>query len=118
MDMIVADAARAAAAVFPDAVGMELEVLLATDGAPQPPARQFDADTAIALAGLILAAAQFAWTIYNDMRKAGGAPTAEDVERRVIDRLQREGRLPPEPPARAAVGSAVRQVTSRLDIRV
>ena len=88
---------------------MEVEALLA--GANPGQLHQYmDTGTKLALASLIVAVAQFAWQIHGDISKAGGTPTVESVERRVIIRLEQEGRLPPLPQRDAAIRCTVEVV--------
>ena len=65
-----ADAARSAAAILAADLGpnlpAEVEAALAARGTQQRPDRYLDP---VSLAGLIVAIATLAWTIYNDRRK-------------------------------------------------
>ena len=47
---------------------------------------RYDPTTAIALASLVLSIAQFAWQVYQDLRKDSASPSPEVVARKV--RLQ------------------------------
>jgi hypothetical protein len=66
----VADAARSAAVILAVDLGphlpVEVEAALAARGAQQRPDRFLDP---VAIAGLIVAIATLAWTIYNDQRE-------------------------------------------------
>jgi hypothetical protein len=57
----------------------------------QPPLERFDASLLIALAGLVLNVAKFAWDIYREQKKQSQKPLREAISRRI--RLEIE--LPP-----------------------
>ncbi len=63
------EAARRLAAELDPNLPALTERALAEGPAPAPVLRSFDAGTSIALAALILGAAQFAWAIYRDLKK-------------------------------------------------
>jgi hypothetical protein len=109
MDPSIAAIARRSAAQFGPQVAMEVEALLAGANPGQQP-QYMDTGTALALASLIVSVAQFAWQIYRDISKAGGTPSVESVERRVMIRLEQEGRLPPLPQCDAAIRCTVEVV--------
>ncbi len=67
------------------------ERVLAEGAEPSPVARSFDAGTSIALAALILSAAQFAWAIYRDLKEDRDAEREEPSPTR--DLLLRRMRL-------------------------
>lgn len=98
MNQTISIAARNAARRFSPAVLQDVEVVL-TQGDDGPVTTFTKLGNTLALAGLIVAVAQFGWQIRQDLDQAGGTPGVEDVERRVIDRLEREGRLSPVLPA-------------------
>ncbi len=80
-----ADAARAAAAILAPDLGpslpAEVEIALAARGAQQRPGRYLDP---VSLAGLIVAIATLAWTIYTDQRdRKTGPPPASTIARQV-----------------------------------
>lgn len=81
--------ARRSAESFGPEVSAELERVLLTGGAPAGQ-RYVDLSTAAAIAGLIVSVAQLAWSVYSDRRKAGAAPGASDVERRVRLKVEAE----------------------------
>jgi hypothetical protein len=81
----VADAARAAAAILAPDLGpnlpAEIEIALAARGAQQRPERYVDP---VSLAGLIVAIATLAWTIYTDQRdRKPDPPPASTIARQV-----------------------------------
>ena len=93
-----ADAARSAAAILAPDLGpglpAEVEAALAARGTQQRPDRYLDP---VSLAGLIVAIATLAWTIYNDRRKQDpGPPPADAIARqvRITLRDQRHGPAP------------------------
>jgi hypothetical protein len=91
-----AEAARAAAAILAGELGgnlpAEVEVALAGRGGEQRAERYFDP---VSLAGLIVAIATLAWTIYNDQRKRIPGPPASAVAREVrITLRERDVELP------------------------
>lgn len=96
----VADTARAAAIILAPDLGSslpaEIEAALAAPGAQQRPARYLDP---ISLAGLIVAIATLAWTIYNDQRDHSNKehnPPAESIARQIRITLREQGTvLPP-----------------------
>jgi hypothetical protein len=80
-----ADAARTAAVILAADLGAtlpaEVEIALAARGARQRPERYLDP---VSLAGLIVAIATLAWTIYTDQRdRKLGPPTASTIARQV-----------------------------------
>ncbi len=81
--------ARSAAARLAGDFGLtlpqQIEQQLASDGQPRAPQHfAVDAGLIVALAGLVLAAAQFGWTIYQDSKKSGAQkPSHETVARRI-----------------------------------
>src|SRR6516165_9637861 len=79
-----ADAARSAAAILAADLGpslpAEVEAALAARGAEQRPDRYLDP---VSLAGLIVAIATLAWTIYNDQRTRTPDPPPDSVARQV-----------------------------------
>lgn len=116
MDQTISIAIRNAALRFGPAVLQDVEVVLA-QGDNSPVTSFMKLSDALALAGLIVAAAQFGWQIHQDLGKAGGTPAVEDVERRVIDRLEREGRLSPALPAPdrdAAIRRTVEELLAQI----
>ncbi|MEA2297379.1 MAG: hypothetical protein QOF77_315 [Solirubrobacteraceae bacterium] len=85
MDDVAASAARAAAQALESELGGHLAgdveaILHAREDAPTPD--QYIVDP-VSLAALIVSVASFAWTIYNDVKVKGGAPTRDVIERRV-----------------------------------
>ena len=114
MDSSIAAIARRSAAQFGPQVAMELEVLLAGAEAGQP-LQYMDTGTKLALASLIVAVAQFAWQIHGDISKAGGTPSVEAVERRVLIRLEQEGRLLPLPQRDTAIRRTVEETLIEID---
>ena len=93
-----ADAARSAAAILAPDLGpglpAEVEAALAARGTQQRPDRYLDP---VSLAGLIVAIATLAWTIYNDRRKQDpGPPPADAIARQVrITLRDQDTVLPP-----------------------
>jgi hypothetical protein len=81
-----ADAARSAAVILAPDLGpnlpAEVEAALAARGAPQRPDRYLDP---VSLAGLIVAIATLAWTIYSDLRNRAKEqePEADSIARQV-----------------------------------
>ena len=79
-----ADAARSAAAILAPDLGPNLpaqvEAALAARGAQPRPDRYLDP---VSLAGLIVAIASLAWTIYNDQRKHTPDPPPDAIARQV-----------------------------------
>jgi hypothetical protein len=79
-----ADAARSAAAILASDLGLnlpaEVEAALAARGTQQRPGRYLDP---VSLAGLIVAIATLAWTIYNDQRKHTPDPPSDAITRQV-----------------------------------
>jgi hypothetical protein len=93
----VADAARAAAAILATDLGpalpAEVEAALAARDTPQRPDRFVDP---VSLAGLIVAIATLAWTIYNDQRNHTPEPPPEIIARQVrITLREQDTVLPP-----------------------
>jgi hypothetical protein len=91
-----AEAARAAAAILAGELGgnlpVEVEVALAGRGGERRALRYLDP---VSLAGLIVAVATLAWTIYNDQRKRTPEPPASGVAREVrIALRERDVELP------------------------
>jgi hypothetical protein len=80
----IATAARAAAAQFTSSYGpglpADVEAALHARNARERPAQYLDP---ISLAGLIVAVASLAWTIYTDQRKKTPAPSPDTVARAV-----------------------------------
>ena len=92
-----ADAARAAAAILAADLGpnlpAEVEAALAARGTGQRPDRYLDP---VSLAGLIVAIATLAWTIYNDRRKQTPDPPPDSIARQVrITLRDQDTVLPP-----------------------
>jgi hypothetical protein len=93
-----ADAARAAAAILAPDLGpslpAEVEAALAARDTSQRPDRYLDP---VSLAGLIVAIATLAWTIYNDQRDRHHAdPPADSIARQVrITLRDQDTALPP-----------------------
>jgi len=91
-------AARAAAVVLArehgPALPAEVEAALAARDAPQRPGRYLDP---VSLAGLIVAVATLAWTIYNDRRgRTAEPPPPEVIARQVrITLREQDTVLPP-----------------------
>jgi hypothetical protein len=79
-----ANAARSAAAILAPDFGpnlpAEVEVALAARGTQQRPDRYLDP---VSLAGLVVAIASLAWTIYNDRRKHTPDPPSDAIARQV-----------------------------------
>jgi hypothetical protein len=80
-----AAAARAAAVILAPDLGAnlpaEVEIVLAVRGDQQRPGRYLDP---VSLAGLIVAIAALAWTIYSDQRdRKTGPPPASTIARQV-----------------------------------
>ncbi|MEM6683202.1 MAG: hypothetical protein AAF607_13270 [Pseudomonadota bacterium] len=69
---------------FPEAV----EAALAAPGGSGQVPRAYDAGTTIALGALLVSIAQFAWTIYTDLRKQTAKPDREVLARRIRLRLE------------------------------
>jgi uncharacterized membrane protein YebE (DUF533 family) len=92
---VVAAAARAATAQLAQELGLpalevDVEMALYTNG--RDDARPVQYADPIAVAGLIVAAAQFAYQIYTDQQKRHRAkPTHETVARQTRIRLQESG---------------------------
>ena len=84
MTVPAADAARSAAAILAPDLGAnlpaEVEAALAARGTHQRPDRYLDP---VSLAGLIVAIATLAWTIYNDQRKHTPEPSPASIARQV-----------------------------------
>ncbi|RJF82060.1 hypothetical protein D3877_18490 [Azospirillum cavernae] len=112
MNSTISIAARAAALRFDPTVLQGVELVLA-QGADGPVVAFSRLGDSLALASLIVAAAQFGWQIHQDLGKAGGTPGVEDVAIRVIDRLERDGRLPPALPAQDR-DAAIRRTVEEL----
>lgn len=85
--------ARSVARSYGPSVEMRMEEAIATGGAGAGRRQFVDAATALSLVGLILSVVPIAWEIAKVMLDGGVQPSAADIERRVIDRLEREGRL-------------------------
>lgn len=68
---------------FPEAV----EAALAAPKAPGAQPKTYDSGTVIALGALLVSIAQFAWTIYTDLRKQTPKPDREVLARRIRLRL-------------------------------
>lgn len=64
---------------------------LVTPEESRPAPKSYDPGTAIALGALLVSIAQFAWTIYSDMKKQTPEPDREVFARRVRLRLEEEG---------------------------
>jgi len=81
-----AEAARSAAVILAADLGQglpaEVEAALAARGAQRRPERFFDP---VSLAGLIVAIATLAWTIYNDQRNRAREREPNDQRNRVPD---------------------------------
>ncbi len=81
---VAADAARAAAQALAGELGSQLPgdvetILRAREDAPVD---QYVVDP-ISLAGLIVSAASFAWTVYRDLKTKTDAPARDVIDRRV-----------------------------------
>ena len=92
-----ADAARSAAAILAANLGpdlpAEVEAALAARGTQQRPDRYLDP---VSLAGLIVAIATLAWTIYNDRRQQAPGPPPDAIARQVRITLRgQDTALPP-----------------------
>ena len=92
-----ADAARSAAAILAADLGpglpTEVEAALAARGAGQRSDRFLDP---VSLAGLIVAIATLAWTIYNDRRQQAPGPPPDWIARQVrITLRDQDTVLPP-----------------------
>ena len=92
-----ADAARTAAVILAADLGAtlpaEVEIALAARGARQRPERYLDP---VSLAGLIVAIATLAWTIYNDQRTRTPDPPPSSIARQVrITLRDQDTALPP-----------------------
>jgi hypothetical protein len=91
-----ADAARSAAAILAPDLGpslpAEVEAALAARGTQQRPGRYLDP---VSLAGLIVAIATLAWTIYNDRRKDTPEPPSADIARQVRITLREQDTVLP-----------------------
>lgn len=85
--------ARSVARTFGPAVEMRMEEAIATGGAGEGRRQFADPATALSLVGLILNVVPIAWEIAKVILDGGRQPSAADIERRVFDRLEREGRL-------------------------
>jgi len=91
-------AARAAAVILAPDLGpdlsAEVEIALAARGAQQRPGRYLDP---VSLAGLIVAIATLAWTIYNDQRgRNAEPPSATTIAREIrITLREQDIDLPP-----------------------
>ena len=92
-----AAAARAAAVVLAPQLGAglpaEVEAALAARGTHQRPNRYLDP---VSLAGLIVAIATLAWTIYNDQRSRTSSPPPEIIARQVRIILREQDTAMPE----------------------
>ena len=71
----------------------EVEAALAARDSKSPPSQYVDP---VSLAGLIVAVASFAWTVYTDLRKRTAEPAPEVVARAVRVRLRDSGHTAPE----------------------
>jgi hypothetical protein len=98
MDDSPANAARAAARALQAEFGAQLPgdveaILHAREKAPTPDQYVIDP---VSLAGLIVAAANFAWTVYRDLKNKPGTPARDVIERRVRVQLREsENDAPP-----------------------
>ncbi|HXL93553.1 MAG TPA: hypothetical protein VN969_31870 [Streptosporangiaceae bacterium] len=92
-----AEAARAAAEALVSQAGpgllTEVEVALAARGTQQRPGRYLDP---VSLAGLIVAIATLAWTIYNDQRSRTHNPSPEAIARRLRITLREQDTALPD----------------------
>jgi hypothetical protein len=92
-----AEAARAAAAVLVSQFGpglpTEVEAALAARSTQHRPSRYVDP---VSLAGLIVAIATLAWTIYNDQRSRTPSPPPENIARQVRITLREQDTALPE----------------------
>jgi hypothetical protein len=93
----VAEAARAAAAALASQAGpgllTEVEAALAARGTQQRPGRYLDP---VSLAGLIVAIATLAWTVYNDQRSRTPGPPPEIIARQVRITLREQDTALPD----------------------
>jgi hypothetical protein len=91
-----ADAARSAAAILAPDLGpglpAEVEAALAARGAEQRPGRYLDP---VSIAGLIVAIATLAWTVYNDQRGRTTDPPPADIARQVRITLREQDTVLP-----------------------
>jgi hypothetical protein len=71
----------------------DVEFALATQDTAGGPDQYTDP---AALGGLIVSVATLAWTVYNDIRSRGAAPTADTVTRRVRHQLDQTDTVAPE----------------------
>lgn len=100
MDDVAADAARAAALALAREHGGQLPgdveaILRAREDAPVD---QYIVDP-ISLAGLIVSAATFAWTVYRDLKTKTDTPARDVIERRVRVKI-RDSKLDAPPAQR------------------
>ena len=73
----------------------QVEAVLAGGGEATPP-DQYDAATVLGLAALVVAIADFAYTVYQDMKKSSPEPKQEVVARRVRVQIGEVQGLSPE----------------------
>ncbi len=104
---VAADAARAAAQALAGELGSQLPgdvetILRAREDAPVD---QYVVDP-ISLAGLIVSAASFAWTVYRDLKTKTDAPARDVIERRVRVKV-RDSELDAPPAQRDRIIEAV-----------
>ena len=99
MDDVAADAARAAAQALAGELGSQLpdDVETIVRAREDATVDQYVLDP-ISLAGLIVSAASFAWTIYRDLKTKTDTPARDVIERRVRVKV-RDSQLdaPPAP---------------------
>lgn len=117
MDDPIATAARAAAqrlgADTDPRLAAEVEATLAARESPSsPPSQYFDP---ISLASLIVAAASFAWTVYNDKKKRNAHPTAEDVARTTRVKLRENDQTVPDHVVEVVVTETIKAADDQDD---
>ena len=101
---------QAGAEVGPGLVA-EVEAVLATRESPSSPPQYADP---VALAGLIVAIASLAWTVYTDLRKRTARPSAEVVARTVRVTWRDQGQADaPEHIVEVVVTEAIRAAAAQ-----
>ncbi|MEM9762501.1 MAG: hypothetical protein AAF968_08340 [Pseudomonadota bacterium] len=81
-------AARRLSADMPAGFSEAVDAALAAPEGAGSASKTYDAGTAIALGALLVSIAQFAWTIYTDLRKQTPKPDREVLARRIRLRLE------------------------------
>ncbi|HXP20719.1 MAG TPA: hypothetical protein VN840_13840 [Streptosporangiaceae bacterium] len=104
----IAAAARAAAgqltASYGPGLAADVEAALHAKGTQERPTRYLDP---VSIAGLIVAIATLAWTIYNDQRKETPAPSPDTVARAVRVELRTRNHTDADPAEQDKITSIV-----------